>query len=842
MAMDRSVVHVHEADPANKAHLLLRETAIPLLLLTIATSLLSVLGTDMTYFFIIYLVAIVPYLEFMRRLFRRNWSAHKLELAFIFVWGLILRLTFLRLPPVLSTDVLQYGIFEQFLRDGSSPYTGFFFPYPAVFAYVLKLFEMISVSPSEFRVLMVAFDLVVAFLLMRIAADLGHPEIGVVAGIGYLFLPSAIIESGWNGHFEPMVNTLALLAIILTKRQRPEMAGVANGLAIGLKIYPALFVVAGLVLLKSARTRMRFVLSVVGTMIFSVAPLVYFTGYSGLVEMIRDLGVIPSGNGGSGEALYLGGIGQYLAPYSVLLVQRLQMVSISIVIVSFIAILVAKKAGKRNLLALVLCCWLVGLSGLYGYLRLTSIPIFGAPVLYYWFVPPALSYSIGLLFGVTTCLLVMTARLVCREKSSMHLKLLVLSIGAAIVVMNFAILEGWYVFFFVPLIFLLAPRRYVLPLLLLSLVLYASPLTSSNFQSIGALGETQYVSPANLHASSIMNQLGPDLSTPGIPVSWARSKLLAHEGTAVVNNQTACFQTNPQFKDSYYYYSLGNYVDQVRYPYLFIKGNSSLRALRVEFWNKSSILARWVPKSGDSESDYVDTMALTQGQIFDTIGIVDFQSSKVCLVQFEFIGRNQASILIGETSLGMKIRATDPTAYGGTSYGYAALVVPFDITRTISSSDILTLSLKTNRDPTFGHDILVEVDLALSGVLFCFLQTPTIVTLTRDSIAFNNRSWTPYSLSLSSLAGSEILAVIIKGFPLRPTHSEYVVSLDLVQFSSYSDYIVLPILSLGVAVASLTILQRDRDVEEHGSHQAFSRKRRIDDLLASIKGQVRPLI
>lgn len=815
------MLHVSVVDPANKAHTLLRETAIPLLVLTIAMSLLSVLGSDMTSFFIIYLAAIIPYMELIRRLFRRNWNAHELEMAFLFAWGFFLRLIFLRLPPLLSTDVLQYGTFEQFMRDGAPPYTGFFFPYPAVSAYVFKLFETIQVSPSEFRMLMVAFDLVVAFLLMRIAADLGHPEIGVIAGIGYLFLPPAIIESGWNGHFEPMVNTLALLAILLTRRQRPEMAGVANGLAIGLKIYPLLFVVACIVLLKSVRTRIRFVLSVIGTLILSVAPLVYFTGYAGLVAMIRDLGVIPSGKSGSGQAVYLNGIGQYLAPYSVLLVQRLQLVSVSIVVVSLIGILVARKARKRDLAGLVLL-WLVVLCGLYGYLRLTSI-LNKWPVLNYWFVPPALSYSIGLLFEIAVVLLAMSVGLVYREKSNVHLSLFVLSIGATIVIMNFAILAGWYVFFFVPLVFLLAPRRYVLPLLLLCLIIYASPFTSSNFQSIGALGETQYVQ-TYLHESSIVNRLGPDLSAPGIPVSWGGSKLLVEQGTATVNDKAACFQTNPGFTESYY--SLRNYVDQAKYPYLFIGGNSSLQAFRLEFWSKSSILASWAPESG--ESGYIDTRALTQGRTFEAIRIVDLKSStRVCLDQFEFVGRNQASISVDNKDLDMKIIVSDPTAYSqqpianscGTGYGYAELIIA--VSHAISSSDILTLNLEINRDPTFGHDILVEMDVALGSSL----QSPTSVTLSRDWGALNNRSWTPYSLSLSSLAGSEMAAVIIKVLPFVASDSEYAVSLGLIQLSSYSYSIALPILSLGVAALSLMILLRDRDVEEHRPYQALSGKR-----------------
>jgi len=785
---------------------LLRETIFPLSALVVSSFLLTILGTDLTYFFIIYGAATIFYLEFVRRLFQRERSATRSELVLFFGCGLGLRLMFLRLPPVLSTDVLQYAIYEQFLRDGAFPYTGFFLPYPPLFAYILKTFTVLSVSSDAFRVLMIGFDVLDGFLLMHALRVQGHTKAGAIAAMGYLLLPPAIIESGWNGHFDPMVNALALLVIILAARQKPGAAGVANGLAICLKLYPAIYLVAGVFLLRSVGVKIKFVLFTALTVMLTIMPLIYLAGYASFIDMIRDLGAIPIGTTQS-TPNYIGSISQYLAYYSTRSVQDLQLLSLSVVLIAFTCVFVLKKPGRRNLVACLLSWWLATLTGLFTYLKLTYVSK-AFPVLNYWFTFPTLDYVIGLVLAVAALLIVMNSRYICREHATNRLVFLVLSMGTAVIVLNLSVMQGWYVFWFTPLVFLLTPKRYLLPLLLISLTIYVSPFTSSDFRTLGFLGNTTYLLPSDFREFSIVNQLGPELTTPGVSVDLAQSHIYEFQGKAVMGTRATCFQTDPTFPSSFY--SIGNEVDQERFPYLLVEGNTSLRGLRIEFRSASSVLGIWNVNSTVGIPDYVDTANVTGNRAFDNLRIVDLLSSasKVCLEKFEYVGRLQPSLVQDPSSLALQVVARYPTAVGGSSYGYAGLLI--SVSRLVQRSDILTVSLKTNRDPTFGHELLVEIGVTLRDNA----STTRYVTLARDDYAINNRTWTHYSISISEFAGSHITGLIIKAVPLQPSHTDYEVWLGLVQFSTYQYYYALPVFALAVAIAIVAIFRGWPDVEE----------------------------
>jgi hypothetical protein len=246
---------------------------------------------------------------------------------------------------------------------------------------------------------------------------------------------------------------------------------------------------------------------------------------------------------------------------------------------------------------------------------------------------------------------------------------------------------------------------------------------------------------------------------------------------------------------------------------LLVEGNTSLRGLRIEFRSASSILGIWNVNSTVGMPDYVDTANITGNRVFDSIQIIDLLSSasKVCLEKFEYVGRVQASLVQDTSSLALQVVASHPTAVGGSSYGNAGLLI--SVSRRVEPSDILTVSLKTNRDPTFGHDLLVEIGLMLRDDAL----TTRYVTLARDDYAINNRTWTPYSMWISEFAGSEITGLIIKAVPLQPAGTDYEVSLGLVQFSTYQYYYALPAFALVLATAMAAAFRRWPDAEENES-------------------------
>ena len=741
--------------------------------------LLSLWGTDMTYFFAAYFVAAVSYLELTRRLLQfRPFS--KRELAGLFAFGLALRIMFLRLPTTLSTDVISYFRWAE-NGVGFVPGVENFFVYPPAFGYLLKLLSIFQVTPLAFRGLMIVADVLTAYLIRRLTMTLWHSDkAGNLAAVAYLFLPPAILESGWNGHFEPLVNSVALIALVLSAQQKSIRAGVGSAVAIGLKAYPALFAIGDVALL-SRRGRKKFTLSLFLTLSLIVAPVAYYGGVSSVANLLHRVTTVPTGGlGRFSQPMYLGGIFQYLAGSSIALVQYMQLISAVGVGIALIIALNVRKWCRS--IVLMLLAWLGGLAELYGFVRFAEYN--GAnPVIVYWFVPPAINLSFAVLFVVAGALLVVGVNRVRIERSRLRLLFIGLSLAGAIAVMNFGILEGWYIFFFLPLALVTMPRRYLLPLIMFSLVLYPAPYTSSNFQTIGAAANTVSIVPTSLHFTPI-NHLGPDLTASGFNISWMKANASANQGELKFIGQMACFMTNSPY--TYSFYSLDVDVNESQYPFLILRGNSSLMSLRIEFWNNGKDIASdWVPEPTE-EPRYVDTYVLTGNTSFNRLVIVNLKphGEWQCLDDLKFVpggGVGTASTVIRGTSLDLV-----------SDNGYAGLLM--NVTRSIRTSEILTLDLETNYNP------VLEI-----GVLYKDSQHNEIYSLlSREYGILNNFSYTPYSMSLSGIRNTMLLGIIIKAYPLNIQNSTHSVLVKMVQFSEVAQG--LNIVTLVGAAAALCAL------------------------------------
>lgn len=732
-------------------------------------------GTDMTYFYTIYFVALASYLELVRRLLQfRPFS--KRELAGLFAVGIALRLMFLPIAPSLSVDVVTY--FNQVKSGtGFAPNVGNFFSFPPAFWYLLKLLSFFQIGPLTFRGLMIVADILTAYLIKRLMMNLWHADKAAnVAAVAYLFFPPAIIESGWNGHFEPLVNSVALIALILSTQQKSIRAGIGSAVAIALKAYPALFAIGDLALL-SRRGWKSFTLSLFLTLSFMIVPVVYYGGVRSVAINVLLVAFTATGFGPAGVLSplnYIGGIFQYLAGSSIALVQYLQFISAGVVGIALLITLNMRRYHRW--IVLMFLIWLGALAELYGFVRFAESYNIASNLLAYWFVPPALNFSLAALFVVAGALLIVAAYRIWIENSRMRLLFIGLSLAGAIMIMNFSYLEGWFIFFFVPLAFLLIPRRYVLPLLLFALILYSAPYTSSNFQSIGAVANTVSILPTTLRYTAI-NHLGPDVSANGPDISWTNASVSANQGEIESAGEMACFMTNTPY--TYSFYSVNVNVNQSQFPFMLVNGNSSLTSLRFEFWNNGNGIAYWVPESLE-DTQYVDTTALTGNVGFNRVVIVNLKphGQRQCLDDLRFLppgSEGAVTAFTRGTSLGLEFKSQNATELGA-SNGYAGLLM--NVTHPIGEWNILTLDLETNYSSGLEIGVIYK-DRQHNADMFYSASRGG-----EELIDFNF-SFTPYSMSLWEIRNTEMLGIIIRAYSLNFPNSMHSVLVNLLQFSDY---------------------------------------------------------
>ncbi|NWF95425.1 MAG: DUF2029 domain-containing protein [Candidatus Thorarchaeota archaeon] len=207
--------------------------------------LMRFFGSLMYQFFLVFYAWAAVYILFIAALINRQrfpantatWPRFIVCVAIVSV--VATRLVFIGMEHQISLDARWYMDFGMFMRTGNVPYFDFYFPYPPVFAYVILVTTTLWNSVMAFRLLATGMDVIVALLLTRIARHHVGPSWSLVVALAYAFLPMSIIESGWNGHFEPLVNVFVLSSVWFIMNGRYRWAGVSIGVAVATKFYPA---------------------------------------------------------------------------------------------------------------------------------------------------------------------------------------------------------------------------------------------------------------------------------------------------------------------------------------------------------------------------------------------------------------------------------------------------------------------------------------------------------------------------------------------------------------------------------------------------------------------------
>ncbi len=446
------------------------------------------LGSQMYPFFIIIYAWIAVYALYLAAvLYKQRVSDAPLldsrhALAICTIMAISIRLLFLGFQDHISLDAHWYLNFGRFMQMGELPYTGFYFPYPPVFAYFIGAISWFAPTVDSFRVLAIIMDAAVLLVLWKIANRLNGPEAASLVALAYALLPIAIIESGWNGHFEPLTNLLLLLAIWFMLARREVPAGAFLGLAAATKIYPILLFPIMFFYFKGWTGRLRFLVVTVLTGALTFLPFV--------------LPPLLGSGGGSDGPVQGGSLNPFLALLGSLFSLHPQDLAVTVFAMVGIAVgsvIVVREllSGEReardtsyNLVAITLGIVLIVMGVIAG-----TYPLLPAARMLYWRYPVDVGIVRGLTAGGIGLSVVRLGYKEMRRESKHSVTVQSLFMLVAATILLFASLSrdvfyGWYLLWAVPFVLLLKNKKMGLTLLLCILLIYPS-YTHDNFASLG---------------------------------------------------------------------------------------------------------------------------------------------------------------------------------------------------------------------------------------------------------------------------------------------------------------------------------------------------------------------
>jgi len=493
-----------------------------LLILTIVVNavfaiILSIYGNLMYPFFIILYAWIASYVSLIAILIWRNRTTGNplvkdgVRLGGVLLFAIVIRLLFIGETHDISLDALWYLDFGRFMHLGAMPYTGFYFPYPPVFAYIIYIIASVLPSVQGFRLFAILMDLAVLVVLWKLVKqEVGLKQASIVSII-YAFLPISIIESGWNGHFEPLVIFLILASLWFLTKQNCSVSGVFLGLSVATKIYPLVIFPILFTYIKDWKNRILFTGGFVLAEVLAHTPILILTRIAnpGLTEQTQSVS-----SSGLFEMIF-----QYLSSIS----YPIGIIAIGLTLSIIIGVIhlmrqinkddssVNAKLYQSVTIAIGLVVIAVGLIAvLYPFLPISRM--------IYWRFPK----DIAIVRGITTIgvglLLTSKAyhdRITGTQRHVSRNSMLVL-VGAAaliMVAMTQLFFYGWYLLWSIPFLLLLPEKRLSYTIILCLLLMYPN-YTSDNFANLGFEEQRRWQDEFNDVDgwSSVVNIIGSDVN------------------------------------------------------------------------------------------------------------------------------------------------------------------------------------------------------------------------------------------------------------------------------------------------------------------------------------------
>jgi hypothetical protein len=465
-----------------------------MLLISIALNILMavelrIFGSQMYPFFITVYIWIAVYVLFLVVILQRErFSGSALirdwrSLLGISILTLLIRSVFIGMTEVISLDSLWYLDFGTFMTSGSLPYTDFYFPYPPFFAYVIFTISSIAPSVDAFRVFAMLMDVAVVIVLWKLVKRHVGEYWASTAALAYSLLPVSVIESGWNGHFEPLANLFLLICLWFLMEENFNVSGFFLGLAGATKIYPLIVFPILFFYCKGKRRKFEFTLSTGLTFIALFMPFFMTAWLIGGAGPVNISQVVPPA-------------GIFHSLFGFLLNPKFPSIIISLFAIGAIGIgtILMIRQTLRNdprTNARVYYIFTIGLGIVLVVMGITSglYPLLPMSRFVYWRYP----VDVGIVRGVTAiCVGILVMTVARREwlqglKRQVSLNALLVLVGATfmlLLAMSREVFYGWYLLWSIPLFLLMRDRRLGFTVILCFLLVYPS-YTHDNFSNLG---------------------------------------------------------------------------------------------------------------------------------------------------------------------------------------------------------------------------------------------------------------------------------------------------------------------------------------------------------------------
>ncbi len=453
---------------------------VPLLLMRLS-------GSQMYPFFTFYYLWVAGYAILLSAVLFWQWvhgrplASGRVSVVLVIASLILLRLVFVNQTETISLDSYWYLDFGKFMLMGQTPYLDFYFPYPPVFGYFILMVSIVAPSPVSFRILATIADVGVAIVLWRLAELLTDKNWASLIFISYAFLPLSVIESGWNGHFEPLANLFLLLAIWLMYKNQSSVSGICLGLGIATKFYPVLLFPLMIFRPSTWRERFKFAISTALAFAMPYSPILprLLLSRSTSYDIARSL---PTNNPSPLEFA----VEKIVAGFNPITL----LIGLGIIlgiIVSVRSSYFNSKSDRRS--PYYWTVFLLGITFVLLGLVVALYPFFPQARFVFWRYP----VDVAIVRGVTTISVGLLILWMAIKYWSLHQapptdvsSLLSLIAGTILLLLPLSrsVFYGWYLLWSIPLFLTSRDKKLVLTVLLCLLLLYPS-YTHDNFNTLG---------------------------------------------------------------------------------------------------------------------------------------------------------------------------------------------------------------------------------------------------------------------------------------------------------------------------------------------------------------------
>jgi len=393
------------------------------------------------------------------------------------------RLAWIGSEVLISLDALWYIDFGKFMSWGDMPYADFYFPYPPVFGYFIYGTMIIAPLVDSYRMLAVVFDAAIVTILWHMVRIGIIEERLRIVPFAYALLPFSIIESGFNGHFEPIANLFLILSIWCVMTTRYRTSGILLGLSAATKVYAAFLLPVFLLVINRNRKKAEFLIIALVTLFVTFIPFSIPVWLRG--DILFPGTAMPGLSTGFFDAL-TGFFFRLSFPHLV------AMTLVAVGTITLVGVLLFRSFTEsrfRNAIVydiLTACVGaLLGIMILLVWIYPFLPPASGV----YWRYPVDVALARGATTAVGTLLIVWMTWRRWKDNPKRPVSKTQLMLVASVVLMLLLTLSkqvfyGWYLLWVIPPLLFIRDRRFVYLTLACMLLMYPS-YTHDNFLSLG---------------------------------------------------------------------------------------------------------------------------------------------------------------------------------------------------------------------------------------------------------------------------------------------------------------------------------------------------------------------